>query len=504
MAKAQKLFEELRQHANQTNILTATRALLDWDQQTMLPEMASEFRSQQAIWFAGEIHRRKTSPQLGDLLGELSQSDLAVDPNSDTGATIREMKRDYDKQSKLPLKLVEELAGTTSRGQQIWIKARKADDFPKFAPVLKQIIHLKRQEAEALGYDDCPYDALLDEYEPQAKTKEVAEVLEALRKDLVPLVSEIADSRVEIPTEILRRKFPRLAQEAFVRKTSAYLGFDYQRGRLDTAHHPFCTEVGPHDCRMTTRFDENYFNCAFFGTLHEAGHGMYEQGLRSEFYGLPPGKYCSLGIHESQSRLWENLVGRRLSFWQHFYAIAQEKFPTALHDTALTDFYRAINQVKPSLIRVEADEATYNLHIIIRFQLEQELINGELEIDDLPTAWNERYQEFLGLTPPNDADGVLQDIHWSAGLIGYFSTYSLGNLHASQMFKTAEAELGDMDLMFRMGEFEPLLTWLNQNVHQHGMCYSSKELGEKVTGSPLSHAPLIAQLRQKLAPIYGL
>lgn len=231
---------------------------------------------------------------------------------------------------------------------------------------------------------------------------------------------------------------------------------------------------------------------------------MYEQGLRAEFYGLPPGRYCSLGIHESQSRLWENLVGRRLSFWQHFYANAQEFFPAALKDVALCDFYNAINAVEPGLIRVEADEATYNLHIILRFQLEQELINGELETDDLPTAWNEKYEQYLGITPNNDAEGVLQDIHWSAGLVGYFPTYSLGTLFASQLIQCAENELGNLDIMFRSGEFRPLLKWLNQNVHHPGMCYSSGELGKKVTGSPLSHEDLIAQLRQKLAPIYGL
>ena len=504
MSKSKKQFEELRQHVAQTNLLTATKALLEWDQQTKLPPSGNDFRSEQITHFAGEIHRHQTDERLGDLLEQLSDTDLATDAHSDTGATIVEMRREFDRRVKLPTSLVTEIARETSRGQQIWVQARKANDFSSFAPTLKRIFELKKQEAEAIGYEDCPYDALLDEYEPGAKTGEVASVLEALRKELVPLVADIAESRAEISTDILHRHFPRQAQTEFAKATTAEIGFDYQRGRLDETHHPFCTELGPHDCRITTRYDENFFNSAFFGTLHEAGHGMYDQGLRPDFYGLPPGRFCSLGIHESQSRLWENLVGRRLSFWQHFFAKAQEAFPAALQDVALMDFYRAINKVEPGLIRVEADEATYNLHIILRFQLEQDVINGDLDTDDLPAAWNEKYEQYLGITPPNEADGVLQDIHWSSGAIGYFATYSLGNLFASQLFQSAENELGNLDVMFRSGDFFPLRQWLNRNVHELGMCFSSSELGQKVTGSPLSHEDLIAQLRQKLAPIYGL
>ncbi len=456
MNKARKLFDELREHVAETNLIVATKALLEWDQQTKLPAAAHKFRCEQITHFASEVHRRQTDPRLGDLLEQLSQTELAAEPHSDTGATIREMQREFNKHVKLPPSLVKELARTTSRGQQVWVQARKTDDFSLFAPILKKIFELKRQEAEAIGYDDCPYDALLDEYEPRARTAEVAKVLESLRVELVPLVSEIANSQAEISTEILHRHYPRQAQAEFAKAATAEIGFDYQRGRLDETHHPFCTELGPHDCRINTRYDETFFNPAFFGTLHEAGHGMYDQGLRAEFYGLPPGRYCSLGIHESQSRLWENLVGRRLSFWQHFYASAQEYFPAALQEVALTDFYRAINKVEPGLIRVEADEATYNLHIILRFQLEQEVINGDLDTDDLPAAWNENYEQYLGITPLNDADGVLQDIHWSSGAIGYFPTYALGNLFASQLFECAENELGNLDLMFRSGDFLPL------------------------------------------------
>jgi carboxypeptidase Taq len=497
-------FQELCQHVRQTSYLESTSALLEWDQQTKLPEKAGAYRSEQITFLAGQIHQRRTDPRIGEWIDTLSDSDLAKDPQSDAGATIRELKRNYEKQVKLPSKLVEELARAASVGQNLWVAARKANDFATFAPQLKKIFTLKREQAEALGYDDQPYDALLDEYEPDAKTKDVARVLEGLRAELVPLVAEIKDSGAKPDTDILRRDFDVDAQRKFGIEASSQIGFDYDRGRIDVTHHPFCTETGPNDCRITTRYDAKFFNSAFFGTLHEAGHGIYEQGLREEQYGLPPGKYCSLGIHESQSRLWENLVGRSVSFWQYFYPRAQLHFPLALSDVPLNDFYAAINNVAPSLIRVEADEATYNLHIIIRFELEQALLNGELDSDDLPGAWNEKYKKYLGIVPPTDSDGVLQDVHWSAGLVGYFPTYSLGNLYASQFFDAAEKELGDLDVMFRKGEFSPLKEWLNKNVHAKGKCLSGPELGRAVTGKELSHELLIQQLRAKVSPIYGL
>ena len=504
MSQTNPQYIELCKHVRETSYLQSTSALLEWDQQTKLPSGAGKYRSEQITFLAGQIHARRTDPRIGELIGELSQSPLAADETTDAGATIRELKREYDKRIKLPTSLVEELARAASVGQSMWVKARKENDFVNFAPQLKKIFELKKSQAEALGYDDCPYDALLDEYEPGGKTAEVSEVLDALRVELVPLVAEIKDSSVTPQTEILKRKFPVDAQKVFGREASEKIGFEYDRGRLDITHHPFCTETGPNDCRITTRYDENFFNSAFFGTLHEAGHGIYEQGLRGDHYGLPPGQYCSLGIHESQSRLWENLVGRSISFWQHFYPRAQQLFPEALADVPLNDFYQAINSVSPSLIRVEADEATYNLHIIIRFQLEQAIINGDLDTDDLPAAWNEKYETYLGITPPSDADGVLQDVHWSAGLVGYFPTYSLGNLYASQFFDTANNELGDLDLKFREGDFGGLKKWLNEKIHHHGKCLSGPELGRQVTGKEISHDLLIKQLREKLSPIYGL
>ncbi len=319
-----------------------------------------------------------------------------------------------------------------------------------------------------MGYADCPYDALLDDFEPDELTANVRRVLADLREQLVPLVAAIGASSRRPNGEIFKRSFPVDRQEAFGKQAATAIGFDFSAGRVDVTAHPFCTTLGPRDCRITTRYHEDYFPAAFFGTLHESGHGMYEQGLPPEKYGLPTGEAISLGVHESQSRMWENLVGRSLSFWKHFYPEAQKQFPQVLNDVSLEDFYFAVNNVRPSLIRIEADEATYNLHILIRFELEQDLLDGKLSAADAPEAWHEKYRKYLGVSSPTDADGVLQDVHWSAGLIGYFPTYSLGNLYAAQYFEQARKDLGDLDAMFARGEFQPLLAWLRENIHRHG------------------------------------
>ena len=318
------------------------------------------------------------------------------------------------------------------------------------------------------------------------------------------MVAEIQHSRRRPNTALLHRSFPVEVQERFGREAAAAIGFDFARGRLDVTAHPFCATLGPHDCRITTRYDPQFFNSAFFGILHEAGHGIYEQGLPAEHYGLPLGEAISLGIHESQSRLWENLVGRSRAFWTFFYPLAQQRFPAALGNTACDEFYFAINDVRPSLVRVEADEVTYNLHILIRFELERALLDGDLQPSELPGAWNEKYRQYLGIAPPDDRTGVLQDVHWSAGLVGYFPTYALGNLYAAQFFAQAKADLGDLEDMLGRGEFRPLLDWLREKIHRHGQRWSAAELVQRVTGRPLTAKPLVEQLRAKMAPLYGL
>ena len=352
-------------------MIESIQELLGWDERTMMPPAAGEYRAEQITYLSGLVHGRRTDPQIGAWLNELADSPQAADPHSPAGTTIREVRRDYEKRCKLPRSLVEELTRACVLGQQAWTEARRNDDFASFLPHLEQIYRLKRQQAEAVGYADEPYDALLDDFEPQARTAEVAGVLAGLREQLTPLVAALVGSRRKPNREILRRRYPVAAQEAFGKLAATAIGFDFERGRLDVTHHPFCAGVGPYDCRITTRYDEHFFPSAFFGILHEAGHGIYDQGLPTEFYGLPPGTFVSLGIHESQSRLWENAVGRSHAFWRHFFPLAQQQFPDALTDVSLDDFHFAVNDVRPSLIRVEADEATYNLHIIIRFELER-------------------------------------------------------------------------------------------------------------------------------------
>ncbi len=507
------VYNQFRKHVRETAVLGSIESLLGWDERCLMPDAAGEYRAEQMTLLAGMIHDRQTDPRLGEWLAELSGGPLAKDAASETGATIRHLKRQYEKKTRLPKSLVEELTRTSVLGQQAWQHARRDDDFKGFAPLLAKTVRLKREQAEAVGYTETPYDALLDDFEPGELTSNVARVLSGLRDELVPLVAEILASGRSPDVTVLQKGFPAAAQEAFGRDVAAKIGFDFSRGRLDVTAHPFCSSMGPHDCRITTRYDEHFFNSAFFGTLHEAGHGIYEQGLPTGSFGLPPGEAVSMGIHESQSRLWENFVGRCRPFWRHFYPALQRAFPATLGSVALDGFYFAVNDVRASLIRVEADEATYNLHILIRFELEQELIADNLQVADLPAAWNEKYQNYLGIKPPNDADGVLQDIHWSAGLFGYFATYSLGNLYAAQFFAQAAADLGsdrnglgqgNLAEQFARGEFAPLRAWLSEKIHRHGQRYTATELVRGVTGRPLEHAPLIAHLRGKFGPLYGL
>ncbi|MEX1041705.1 MAG: carboxypeptidase M32 [Pirellulaceae bacterium] len=504
MADPSEIFEHVCQHVRETTKLEHVKELLEWDERTLMPVAAGEYRADQITLLAGLVHQRATDPRLGEWLEALAESPLAADPNSDQGATIRGLKREYDRETKLPQTLVEAFSRARVLGQQAWVKAREADDFSQFAPSLEKIITLCREMAAALGAVEQPYDALLDYFEPGAKTEQVTQVLDRLKKLLVPLVEEIRDSPRRPNVEVLKRSFSVAAQEKIGKLAASKIGFNFQAGRLDVTHHPFCCTVGPNDCRITTRYDEHFFPSAFFSTLHEAGHGIYEQGLRTDWHGLPPGKYASLGIHESQSRLWENMVGRSYAFWRHLYPEAKKLFPKALGDMPVGDFHFAVNEVTPSLIRVEADEVTYNLHIIARFELEQALLSGDLKVADLPSAWNEKYQQQLGIQPTNDADGCLQDVHWSAGLLGYFPTYSLGNIYAGQLMEQAREELGDLEGMFAEGQFVPLLDWLRENVHQVGQCRPADQLVEGICGESINPEPMVKYLRAKLGPLYGI
>ena len=502
----QNLFDQVCATARDAMLMQTIADTLEWDGQTGLPPKAGEYRADQVSMLRGEVHSKRTASDYGDALIRLNDAVLELDPHSDVGAAVCELYRDYDRNRRLPSDLVRATSMATVRGQQKWEAARKADDFTVFRDSLIEVVKLKREAGECIsdGSDRSCYEALMDEYEPGAQVKELQSTFESLRRPLVELIAEIKDAPKQPDVSILQRSFNVDAQRAFSRQVSDKVGFDFQRGRLDETSHPFCTTLGPHDIRILSRFEEHWLPGGLFGTLHEAGHGMYEQGLRTDWFGLPPGSYVSLGMHESQSRLWENQVGRSRPFWSWLLDDAKSIFSPTIDDVGLDAVYHAVNTIRPSLIRVEADEATYNLHIMIRFDLERQLIERQLEVADLPEAWNTRYQRDLGITPPSDADGVLQDVHWSAGLIGYFPTYTLGNLASAQLYAAAEASIGDLPSQIGRGEFGPLLEWLRANVHTHGRCYGSDELIEKATGTPLSAEPLVEYLGGKLRPLYGI
>lgn len=471
-----------------------------------MPIAAGEYRAQQVSVLRSSAHEIRTDQAYGDALQALSESSGSLDPHGDHVATVRGLYRDFERDRRLPLDLVSKLSVATVRGQQTWDDARKRDSYDAFKPALAEMISLKQEAGARMaeGTGRSVYEALLDEYEPDARVDDLVPVFDDLKTRLSQLIAEITDAPNQPNVELLKNGFPVAAQRRFSRQIAESVGFDFSRGRLDETSHPFCTTLGPSDCRILSRYEEQWFPGGLYGTLHEAGHGMYEQGLRGDWFGLPPGSYVSLGIHESQSRLWENQVGRSKSFWRWLYPQVREVFPQAMSSADLDAMYFAINQVCPSLIRVEADEATYNLHILIRFELEQALIDGGLTVDDLPEAWNQQYADHLGIRPPSDADGVLQDVHWSAGLFGYFPTYTLGNLAAAQLFDAAAAEINDLDALITAGEFAPLLQWLRNNVHRHGKCYSGAELIENATGSTLSSDHLMNYLENKLRPLYGI
>ncbi len=484
-------------------MLGSVSSVLGWDERVTLPARGATHRAEQASLIARLTHEQFTSPRMGEWLHAVESSEMVRNTESDAAVNVRETRRRYDRAVKLPGSLIEDLSRTEVLAQQAWAEAKGKSDYAIFKPWLTKTLELKKREAECIGYEKTPYDALLDAFEPHETTENLARVFAGLRGPLVELVGRIRESPRQAPVEILQRSYPIARQEALARFASRRIGYDFQAGRLDVSAHPFCTGIGPGDTRITTRYDEHYFSDAFFGVLHETGHALYCQGLPKEHFGTPLGEEVSLGIHESQSRLWENLVGRSRAFWTFFLPKTREAFPSALANVTDDQWLFAIHDVRPSLIRTESDETTYNLHIMLRFELEQAMMNGELDVDDIPGAWNGKMREYLGIVPSDDAAGCLQDIHWAGGAIGYFPTYTLGNLYASQFFEQARQDLGDLDAMFARGEFSPLLDWLRKNIHQHGQRYPAAELVRKVTGKDLSADAMMRHLRRNAEEYHG-
>jgi carboxypeptidase Taq len=495
-------FERLKSLLARIDDLSSAADVLEWDQETYMPEGASETRAHQIATLRKLAHEYFTSDEIGRLLEELLPLADNGDPLSNEAAIVRVTRRDYDKALRLPPELVGELARSVARARQAWKTARATNDFSVFAPHLGKVVELNIQKAEALGYDDRIYDALLDQFEPGMKTAEVERVFGSLRAELVPIVQALAER--EAPDDaFLHMHYDRQKQWDFGVDVIRQIGYDFNRGRQDISAHPFTTSFSINDVRITTRIREDYFPSAFFSTLHEAGHALYEQGISPELERTPLADGTSLGIHESQSRLWENQIGRSRMFWEYYYPRLQSVFPDPLGNVSLDQFYRAINRVQPSLIRVESDEVTYNLHIMVRFELENLMLESKVVIKDLPEIWNDKMEEYLGIRPTSNAEGILQDVHWSLGSIGYFPTYALGNLMAAQIFAQAERSISGLKEQIASGQFAPLVDWLRTHIHQFGRKLQASEILERVSGESLDARFWLDYVRQKYQGIYG-
>ncbi len=494
---------KLREHLATIGDLHSAAALLRWDQETYMPPGGAGTRAHQLATLSRLAHERFTAPLTGSLLEEAEPLLSRLAPDSDDAALLRETRRDFDRARKLPAEFVEERARARSESTEVWRTARPANDFPTFRPHLARMVEFARRAAGYLGYTHHPYDALLDEYEPETTTRDVAALFDRLREVTVPLVRAIGARGEAVDARFLDREYPEEQVRGCALSIIRSFGFDTARGRMDTSAHPFSTGFGRGDVRITTRYPRRSLG-ALFGAFHESGHAMYSQGSAPSLDRTPLDAGASYGIHESQSRLWENLVGRSRPFWQYAFPGLRQAFPAHLGSVDAEMFYRAVNRVRPSLIRVDADEVTYNLHIILRFELEQALVAGDLDVKDLPEAWNAKMAEFLGVTPPDDANGVMQDIHWSYGLIGYFPSYTIGNVASVQFFEAAQRAHPGLVEDIRLGRFSALLRWLRDHVHAHGRKYLPKDLLLRATGSPLTPEPYLRYLRQKFGEIYGL
>ncbi len=498
-----KLYE-LKRELGEVHDLERAAALLNWDLQTYMPSGGATARSQQSATLSRLAHEKFTSDEIGRLLEDLEAATRDLPYEDDTVSLLRITRREYDKARRVPGELVHELAQTEGLAMPAWAKARAESDFDPFAPHLEKILELKRREAGYLGYRDRMYDALLDLYEPGMKTVQVQAIFDDVRKELVPLVHAISERSDLVDDSILQREYDEQKQWDLSLEALRLIGFNFENGRQDKSVHPFTTGFSNRDVRVTTRLSRNYFPMALFGTLHEGGHGLYEQGSPDKFLRTPLSGGASLGVHESQSRLWENLVGRSRPFWQFFFQRFRDTFPESADGADPETIYRAVNRVQPSLVRVEADEVTYNLHIMLRFQIENALLEEKLAVRDVPAAWDAAMQEFLGVTPSTVAEGALQDIHWSIGSIGYFPTYSLGTFFSVQLFDQARADIPDLYTQFERGDYSALLGWLRTHVHQHGRKFTLNELAVRISGEPLQTRSYLRYLKEKFGEIYDL
>lgn len=478
-------------HLREIYRLNCISATLGWDQAVNLPTLAGEERAGQLELLSTLVHERVTAPHFINSLDELAGSSLGADD----AVNVRELKRQVDRERKLPATFVAEKTKTGAMCFDTWTTARPNNNFKAVLPHLKRIVELCREEAQLVGFEEHPYDALLDLYEPGARLSMVKPLLTDLAENLREMIPEIAKRTSRFPSD--RCDLDEALQETLCRNIAKDLGLRPEASRLDRAPHPFMTSLGPQDIRITNRYYKDSFLPAIFGTIHETGHALYEDGLPKTWLGTPRGSAVSLGIHESQSRLWENIVGRSLPFAEYLHRQLRTVAPGKAKELSPTQIWEHANRVSPSLIRVDADEVTYSIHVVIRMLLEEQLISGALEAEDLPTAWGEAYQKYLGVRSTDDRNGVLQDMHWYGGTIGYFPTYALGNLYGAMFMETARAALPTLDQDTAAGKFSGLLTWLRTNIHERGMCHRGPELVKQVTGKTLSHQAFLSYLRNK-------
>ncbi len=499
----QEKLEQLKSILAMVSDLNRASAVLGWDQQCYMPPGGVVGRGNQLSTLSSLSHSKFVSDEVGSLIKDLKPYAAELDPESDDACLVEVTEREYLKAVKVPTEYVAEWSKVTAVAHGAWEEARAKDDFGHFQPHLEKIVDMRREYADFFKPYDHVYDPLLDDFEPGMTTAEVQEIFTSMRPKQVELIKAISE-KPQVDDSFLHLFYDEKNQWEFGEAAITKYGYDWNRGRQDKAAHPFTTNFGLGDVRITTRVDENFLNTALFGTLHEAGHAIYEQGVAEELDRTPLGSGASLAIHESQSRMYENLLGRSYDFWVHFYPALQERFKTQLGNIDLDTFYKGVNKVEPSLIRVEADEATYNLHIMLRLELEIALMEGSLAVADLPGAWNDRMQDYLGVTPPNDADGVLQDVHWSAGILGYFPTYSLGNLVSNQLWERINEDIPGLSKQIQAGNFAELLTWLRENVHRHGAKFKPQVLVNKIVGATISPDPYLKYLNEKFGSIYGL
>jgi len=494
---------ELKEKLTEIQDISGAGAVLGWDQQTYMPPKGSYVRGRQLSTLHGISHDMFVSDEMGKLLNKLKENSEYSKLDENDKAIVDRTIEDYDKARKVPTKLVMEISQASSEAFSVWEKARKDSDFKMYAPHLKKMVDYGKQLADIYGYEKSPYDALLDNFEKGLTTAQLNPLLNNLKEKMVPFLEAIQNSNVKTSQDIVKRHYPADKQWDFTIEVLKTMGYDFESGRQDKSTHPFTTGWHPNDVRVTTRINENYLCDAVSSAIHEGGHALYEQGLLPEYYGTPLCAAVSLGVHESQSRLWENIVGKSVHFWKYFYPKLQKYFPDTLKGVSLEEFIASYNHVQPSFIRVDADEVTYNLHILLRYEMERDVTEGKINVNDFPEIWNSKMKEYLGVVPPNNKLGVLQDVHWT-GTMGYFSTYTLGNLYSAQLYHKIQKDIPNIEKQFEAGDFSKLLKWLRENIHQYGSKYYPKHLIKKATGEEPNADYFVNYIYDKYGEIYQI